>query len=315
MEWLIWVIVIVLVIALVWWLVSRRAGGQAPESTSAGTAAEAGAKTPAGGESETAAARGLDEEHRQAGAAGGPVDVDDWAPETEAPAEELKPSAKAVHDGDVDDWDEESTATGYDVDAANLDAGERTAAADRPAAYAVKPAEEPAAAEPEPAVAEPAPAVAEPAPAVAEPPFGEGSAAALPDGSAPAGFPVKGVSDSFTYHDLDSDAYAETAADVWFVSDAHAEAAGFRRARNQSRKPGGPAFSFAAPVAPGPYGEGSADPKADGTGPAGFMIKADEDAMVFHGPDSPAYAGTEADVWFRTSEDAEKAGFRRYAGE
>lgn len=62
-------------------------------------------------------------------------------------------------------------------------------------------------------------------------PYGEGSAAPGPDGSGPEGYTVKGNAAAMTYHDEDSPAYAEAAADVWFVSVAHAEAAGFRPPR------------------------------------------------------------------------------------
>lgn len=62
-------------------------------------------------------------------------------------------------------------------------------------------------------------------------PYGEGSAAPAADGSAPEGFTVKGDASSMTYHDESSPYYEETAAGVWFVSAAHAEAAGFRPPR------------------------------------------------------------------------------------
>ena len=62
-------------------------------------------------------------------------------------------------------------------------------------------------------------------------PYGEGSAAPAADGSGPAGFTVKGNASSMIYHDETSPAYEETRAEVWFVSAAHAEAAGFRPPR------------------------------------------------------------------------------------
>ncbi|MDO5662211.1 MAG: 50S ribosomal protein L4, partial [Brachybacterium sp.] len=43
--------------------------------------------------------------------------------------------------------------------------------------------------------------------------------------------------------------------------------------------------------------------------PEGFDIKGNEDSMKFHGPDSPWYGRTKAEVWFRTAEAAEAAGF------
>ena len=43
--------------------------------------------------------------------------------------------------------------------------------------------------------------------------------------------------------------------------------------------------------------------------PAGFDIKGNEDSMKFHTPESPWYSRTIAEVWFKTAEAAEAAGF------
>ncbi|MGI8694220.1 MAG: 50S ribosomal protein L17 [Geodermatophilaceae bacterium] len=58
-------------------------------------------------------------------------------------------------------------------------------------------------------------------------PYGEGSHAALDDGSMPAGFPVKGNESSKLYHVPDSPFYDRTDAEVWFADTDAAEAAGF----------------------------------------------------------------------------------------
>ncbi|GJM37930.1 MAG: hypothetical protein DHS20C19_12970 [Acidimicrobiales bacterium] len=59
-------------------------------------------------------------------------------------------------------------------------------------------------------------------------PFGTGSAAPLADGTAPsAAFTIKGNADSMLYHRPDSRSYAVTGAEVWFDSEASAQAAGF----------------------------------------------------------------------------------------
>ena len=55
--------------------------------------------------------------------------------------------------------------------------------------------------------------------------------AASADGSGPEGFTVKGNASSMIYHEETSPAYEETRAEVWFLSAAHAEAAGFRPPR------------------------------------------------------------------------------------
>jgi hypothetical protein len=69
----------------------------------------------------------------------------------------------------------------------------------------------------------------------ADQPYGEGSAAAGVDGSGPDGYTVKGNADTMTYHDEDSPSYDEVKAEVWFISSAHAEAAGFRPPRRNRR--------------------------------------------------------------------------------
>ncbi|WP_433162394.1 50S ribosomal protein L17, sunset domain variant [Kribbella sp. CA-247076] len=66
-------------------------------------------------------------------------------------------------------------------------------------------------------------------------------------------------------------------------------------------------------VVAGKY-EGSAAPNADGSAPAGFDIKGNENSMKYHTAESPWYDQTEAEVWFKTEADAEAAGFTK-AGE
>ena len=61
---------------------------------------------------------------------------------------------------------------------------------------------------------------------------------------------------------------------------------------------------------PGKY-EGSAAPIADGSAPAGFDIKGNENSMKYHTTESPWYDQTEAEVWFKTEADAEAAGFAK----
>lgn len=55
-----------------------------------------------------------------------------------------------------------------------------------------------------------------------------------------------------------------------------------------------------------PYGEDSF--RGDNP-PAGYDIKGNEDSKKFHAPTSPWYGRTIAEVWFRTAEAAEAAGF------
>jgi len=58
-------------------------------------------------------------------------------------------------------------------------------------------------------------------------PRGPGSARAGVDGSGPTGWSIKGNADSMLYHGTDSPAYEETVAEVWFIDEATARAAGF----------------------------------------------------------------------------------------
>jgi small subunit ribosomal protein S2 len=61
--------------------------------------------------------------------------------------------------------------------------------------------------------------------------------------------------------------------------------------------------------ADGGYGADSAAPLEDGSAPDGFEIKGNADSKKFHAPTSPWYGRTKAEVWFRTAEAAEAAGF------
>ncbi len=59
----------------------------------------------------------------------------------------------------------------------------------------------------------------------------------------------------------------------------------------------------------GGFGPDSAAPLEDGAAPEGFEVKGNKNSMKFHAPSSPWYARTNAEVWFRTAEAAEAAGF------
>ncbi|KGN36221.1 hypothetical protein N803_04995, partial [Knoellia subterranea KCTC 19937] len=75
---------------------------------------------------------------------------------------------------------------------------------------------------------------------------------------------------------------------------------------------GAGAAGVGAAVAAGKFGKGSADPAEDGSGPDGWIIKGNEDSMLFHTQDSPYYGRTKAEVWFDTEESARGAGFVRW---
>jgi small subunit ribosomal protein S2 len=64
-----------------------------------------------------------------------------------------------------------------------------------------------------------------------------------------------------------------------------------------------------AAVAEGEFGAEAAPATEDGSAPEGFEIKGNKDSMKFHAPSSPWYDRTNAEVWFRSAEAAEAAGF------
>lgn len=59
------------------------------------------------------------------------------------------------------------------------------------------------------------------------------------------------------------------------------------------------------------YGVGSVRVSGAGT-PTGYLIKGNEDSMLYHSPESPSYSVTIAEIWFADVESAEKAGFNRW---
>jgi small subunit ribosomal protein S2 len=65
----------------------------------------------------------------------------------------------------------------------------------------------------------------------------------------------------------------------------------------------------ATPATEGEFGADSAAPLEDGSAPEGFEIKGNKNSMKYHAASSPWYARTNAEVWFRTAEAAEAAGF------
>ena len=71
----------------------------------------------------------------------------------------------------------------------------------------------------------------------------------------------------------------------------------------------------AAVAAEGEFGPDSAAPTEDGSAPAGFEIKGNKDSMKYHEPDGQWYDQTIPEVWFRTAEAAEAAGFVKAGGE
>jgi hypothetical protein len=62
-----------------------------------------------------------------------------------------------------------------------------------------------------------------------------------------------------------------------------------------------------------PY-PGAALPRADGSAPSpDYTVKGNPGSMLYHTTASPYYRRTKAGAWFRTEEDAQRAGFSRWS--
>ena len=57
--------------------------------------------------------------------------------------------------------------------------------------------------------------------------------------------------------------------------------------------------------------EGGVAPLEDGSAPEGYTIKGNADSMKYHEPDGQWYDQTIAEVWCKSAEDAEAAGFTK----
>jgi large subunit ribosomal protein L17 len=57
--------------------------------------------------------------------------------------------------------------------------------------------------------------------------------------------------------------------------------------------------------------EGAVAANEDGSAPEGYTVKGNADSGLYHEPDGQWYDQTVAEVWFKTAEDAEKAGFKK----
>ncbi|MFN8046680.1 MAG: 50S ribosomal protein L17 [Dermatophilaceae bacterium] len=60
--------------------------------------------------------------------------------------------------------------------------------------------------------------------------------------------------------------------------------------------------------------EGAVATTEDGTAPEGHDVKGNADSGLYHVPGSQWYDATEAEFWFASAEDAEKAGFKPAGG-
>lgn len=146
-------------------------------------------------------------------------------------------------------------------------------------------------------------------------PYGQGSIRVTRRILGPAGYTVKGDKDTGRYFTSDSPDYETTESELWFSNEASAQKAGFLRwDADADHDPGRAATLVGAEsaAADGPYGKGSSRASADGGGPAGWLVKGNADSGLYHGPDSPYYNQTIAEVWFIDEATAAAAGFKRW---
>ncbi|WP_457974455.1 sunset domain-containing protein [Arthrobacter sp. D1-17] len=327
MEWIVWVIVIVVIIAVVWWLLNRNSGkGGTPEaagtsqvtSTSpSGTEATAPspsepAAVPSGANAAFPSGSGTTEQQpaplagetpaRQGSSAAGHISPEDQEPDIESwDAATPRPGAgtSGATGGDVDDWnDEEDQAeweTQWSETGAEHHTGTGPAAASRPA-------------EPFPSAgtATPPASAATPAAPAHHAEYTAPHAPTLPGAESAAADAFD--ADAETRQRMQSSAATEEGA-------SHdAEPVGHQESSGTGEQPafGGQAGSQPAAdaMAGQPYGDGSAAPAADGSGPDGYTVKADTGSMTYYDEDNPGYADVRAEVWFLSPAHAEAAGFR-----
>ncbi|MCG7308711.1 50S ribosomal protein L17 [Brachybacterium sp. ACRRE] len=115
--------------------------------------------------------------------------------------------------------------------------------------------------------------------------------------------PRKGDNAPMAVIELVSEAYSPKQA---VVKEAEGAAKGAAKADDAKADDAAAETPAADATTEAPYGE---DSFRGENPPEGFDIKGNEDSMKFHAPDSPWYGRTVAEVWFRTAEAAEKAGF------
>jgi hypothetical protein len=346
MDWIIWVIVIVVIVGVVWWLLNRNSSGNTTgisTSSDSGVSAprteQAGAGRPGSGglagggaaaSAEAAATTGMAAAAGFASPAGPalPTTTDDArdiareapaaseaetsTPETAVPAASAAvssaPMSSAPAGGDVDDWDEDTTGA---TEMRTAETGQ--AATDRPdvpevaseagrAAEGVKAEWEEqwseAASTPH-AAATPAAETTVPASApqaTAEP------ATAAPTTSAPTAGTQTSGAQAPIHHPEYTEPHAPTLPGA--ESAAAEDIPATEAAASQMAEPAGHL------AADKPYGEGSAAPGPDGSGPEGYTVKGNAQSMIYHDETSEAYEETIAEVWFESAAHAEAAGFR-----
>jgi len=112
------------------------------------------------------------------------------------------------------------------------------------------------------------------------------------------------------------EAAAEVAAEspAEATADAEAPAAGNAAEAEGAEPATEVAEAVDAAAVDGGFGPDSAPVTEDGSAPVGFTVKGNKDSMKYHVEGSQWYDQTTAEVWFRTAEAAEAAGFEPAGG-
>jgi len=304
MDWIVWLVVIIVVVAVVWWLLNRNKNRPGPDSTSAGMAGTAGTGNASGapGSSTTAPTASPEAAGSEAagsravgGAAAGGAAVTGAAmaaPEaTRAPEAAGAPASTTAEGVPKAGPAAGVPATEQAAGTSPNTAPESSLAADN-SEWETQWSETGAPTDTHPAGVHHEPAHgAHVAGAAAESP-----AATSPAAEARTGVPV--------HHPEYTEPHAPTLPGA---ESAAAEPADDDVTAGEFTGAGEPTGHLATEQ---PYGEGSAAPAADGSGPEGFTVKGDASSMIYHDETSPAYEETRAEVWFISAAHAEAAGFR-----
>jgi hypothetical protein len=333
MDFVFWIIVIVLIVGVVWWLLNRsktsKVSGGAPDRTEGGlsggssaASAEAAATTGIPGAAgfgkpaEPAAPTTADETPERSPArseqAAGQERSAAPAAESTARANSASVAGAGHRESDQGEWETQWSEAGGSAPAAT----HRPEAVEHTATGATR---VPEAARPE---AGPSPAVERvhhPEYTGPHSPTLPGAETAAAEATADAGQPVpttapvaeadhrsqgpvgthlpEHAAETETLDSARSSAAVETAANHTAPAAAEPE----------QEPVAGPAGHLAADE---PYGAGSASPRPDGSGPEDFTVKGDAGAMVYYEEGHPDYEQTRAEVWFESPAHAEAAGFR-----
>ncbi|MGR0159672.1 sunset domain-containing protein [Paenarthrobacter nitroguajacolicus] len=320
MDWIIWVIVIVLVVAIIWWLMNRNKtrNSIASQVPADDRTAETSGTTPPAATAPSNTASLPDAGVAAAGVAGlaGVTNLGKAAAEGSGPRVDEPDTAEPAATGAAASRPEH----GAPLAAGEVQAEAHTVVDDSPAGVAsdVQPAATPGLTVAEPVIA--APSVAEPVidePVVDEPVVDTDAKVHAADAGDvddwDAGSPPEAKEPATNNHEADKAEWEsswtdESGAPVHHheYTDAHsptlpgAESAAAEDSTGSDDSTGSGHLAVEHP-----YGTGSSSTPGDA-----YPVKANASAMTYHDEDTAGYDDAAADVWFESSAHAEAAGFR-----